>query len=122
MKKCHRSVLYGMCYVLTLIVPALLAVPLSATGQPGHITAGNAFFAPIMGPWSETLPPNAHPVSVWPPGQINKAAILSALLGIPILLSFVLKGKSGVAAFVLAVLLLLVWAGHGLIKVILELS
>jgi hypothetical protein len=117
-----RYALTGICCVLALGIPALLAVPLSATGQPGHITSGNAFLAPFMGPWSETLPPNAHPVSGWPPQQIDKAVILSVATGGVILLSCVTRGKSAVTATVLAVLLLLVWVGHGIMKVILELS
>lgn len=117
-----QGVLPTACYALALVMPALLAVPLSAGGQPGHITAGNAFLAPFLGPWSETLPPNAHPVSGWPPQQINKAVILSIAIGVPILLSCLTKGKIAGTATVLGVLLLLVWAGHGMIKVIIELS
>ncbi len=73
----RRCVLCGACYVLALMIPALLAVPLSAGGQPGHITAANAFLAPFLGPWSETLPPNAHPISAWTPHLFDKAVILS---------------------------------------------
>lgn len=118
----RRFVFPGVFYALALMIPALLAVPLSAGGQPGHISAANAFLAPIMGPWSETLPPNAHPVSVWTPHLFNKAVILSVTLAVLILLSYVTKGKVAVTATVPAVLLLLVWAGHGMIKVLIELS
>ena len=110
------------CYVLALLIPALLAVPLSAGGQPGHITGPNAFLAPIMGPWSETLPPNAHPVSGWPPQQLDKAVFLSAAIGCLLLLSQVTRGKTAVFATVLAASLLILWAGLGMMKVLLELS
>jgi len=60
-----RILILSVIYGLLLVVPAFFGVLLSFTAQPGGISQSNAFIAPFLGPWSQTLPPNPHPMSTW---------------------------------------------------------
>ena len=64
-----RILILSVVYGLLFIVPAFFGVLISYAAQPGGISQYNAFLAPILGPWSQILPPNSHPVSVCPPNM-----------------------------------------------------
>jgi hypothetical protein len=55
------SVIYGML----IFIPAFLGVLISFTAQPGGISQSNAFIAPFLGPWAQTLQPNPHASLNW---------------------------------------------------------
>jgi len=112
------SIVYGGVCLLA----ACCGVLLSFAAQPGGIGHSNAFVAPLMGPWSQTLPPNPHPVSVWSPQYALFARCLTVIL------AFALAGSYlGVSrwlrctAIALAVPSLVIWVLAGMMKVVLEL-
>ena len=118
----HRiiiSVIYGL---LCLFV-ACFGVLLSYTAQPGGITQSNAFIAPFLGPWSQILPPNSHPVSVWSAEYALFAKCLTAVLVLSIAGSYLAIYRwLRYTATGIAVISLLVWVLAGLMKVVSQLS
>ena len=76
----------SIIYLTICLLPACFGVVLSLTAQPGGITQPNAFIAPIMGPWSQTLPPNAHHLNTWSPKFKAFAQILTAILAFSLIL------------------------------------
>ena len=110
-------------FILIVLVPALMAIPISSTGQPGHISAGNAFLAPFLGPFSVVLPPNPFPMERWPASKLMIAYALA--LSILVCGGCLYAAKWRWLQFVaggMTILLLIVWDGFELIKVLLELS
>lgn len=112
------SIVYGGVCLLA----ACGGMFLSFGAQRGGISHANAFGAPLMGPWSQTLPPNPHPVSVWLP----QCALFARCL--TVILAFALAGSYlGVSrwlrhtAIALAAPSLVIWVLAGLMKVVLEL-
>ena len=112
------SVIYG----LLLLVPAFFGVLLSYTAQPGGISQSNAFIAPFLGPWSQTLRPNPHPVSTWSAEYSLFAKCLPAVLVLSIIGSYLAtKDWLRYPAAGMAVLALVVWVLAGLGKVVSQL-
>ena len=113
------SVIYG----LICLVVACFGVLLSYTAQPGGITQSNAFIAPFLGPWSQTLPPNPHPVSVWSAEYALFAKCLTAVLVLSIAGSYLaISSWLRCTSTGIAVLTLVVWVLAGLMKVVSQLS
>jgi hypothetical protein len=110
-------------YGLLLLVPAFFGVLLSFTAQPGGISQSNAFVAPFLGPWSQTLRPNPHPVSTWSAEYELFAKCLTAVLVLSIIGSYLVTNDwLRYPATGVAVIGLIIWVLAGLIKVVLELS
>jgi len=118
----HR-VLLTIMYGLLFLLPAFLGVLLSFTAQPGGITQSNAFLAPFLGPWSQTLPPNSHPVSTWSAQHELFAKCLTVILVFSIAGSYFIRSFwLGYTSTVVAVLALVVWVLAGLGKVVSQLA
>ena len=117
-----RIIILSFVYGLLFIVPAFFGVLLSYTAQPGGISQYNAFLAPFLGPWSQTLPPNPHPVSVWSAQYSLFAKCLAVVLVFSIIGSCLPTDRwlrytaTGTAVFVIVV-----WVLAGLMKVVSQL-
>jgi len=118
-----RLLLLSVIYGLICLFVACFGVLLSYTAQPGGITQSNAFIAPFLGPWSQILPPNSHPVSVWS----AEYALFTKCLTVVLVLSmagscFVTFRWLRYTSTGIAVLTLVVWVLAGLMKVVSQLS
>ena len=118
-----RIIILSFIYGLLFVVPAFFGVLLSYTAQPGGISQYNAFLAPFLGPWSQILPPNSHPVSVWSAKYSLFTKCLTAVLAVSIIGSCLATYRwlrytaTGIAVFVIVV-----WVLAGLMKVVSQLS
>jgi hypothetical protein len=118
----RRILVLSITYGLLCLLPAFFGVLLSLTAQPGGITQSNAFLAVFLGPWSQTLPPNPHPVSVWSAEYALFAKCLTVVLVFSLAGSYL--GFSRFLRFAstcIAVPTLVVWALSGLVKVVSQL-
>lgn len=108
-------------WLCILMSAATYGTLLSTGGQPGHITAKNAFIAPLIGPWSHTLPPNARSVGAWPAHEVLAAVVMTVLMVLSVTLSCLSHIRIvTVLSRVLSAPFLLFWVIQGLLKVILE--
>jgi len=123
MNQSHKRILIlSVVYGLLLVIPAFCGVLLSFTAQPGGISQTNAFIAPFLGPWSQTLPPNPHPVSTWSAEYSLFAKCLTAVLVLSIIGSYLATNDwLRYPATGVAILALVVWVLAGLIKVVSQL-
>jgi hypothetical protein len=118
-----RIIILSFIYGLLFIVPAFFGVLISYTAQPGGISQYNAFLAPFLGPWSQILQPNSHPMSVWSAQYSLFAKLLTVVLVFSIIGSCLATNRllrytaTGVAVFVI-----IVWVLAGLMKVVSQLS
>ena len=118
----RRILLLSVMYGLLCLFPAFFGVLLSFTAQPGGISQSNAFLAPLLGPWSQTLPPNPHPVSVWSLEHTVFAKCLTVVLVFSIVGSYLAINRwlrytsTGIAS-----LALVTWVLAGLLKVVSQL-
>ena len=118
-----RILLLSVVYGLICLVVACFGVLLSFTAQPGGISQYNAFIAPFLGPWSQILPPNSHPVSVWSAEYALFAKCLTAVLVLSIAGSYlVIYRWLRYTSTGIAVISLVVWVLAGLMKVVSQLS
>ncbi len=118
----RRILLLSIMYGLLCLLPAFFGVLLSLTAQPGGITQSNAFLAPFHGPWSQTLPPNPHPVSVWSAEYALFAKCLTVVLVFSIVGSYLAINRwLRYTSTGMAVLTLVVWVLAGLMKVVSQL-
>ena len=113
-----RILVLSVIYGLLLLVPAFLGVLISFTAQPGGISQSNAFIAPFLGPWAQTLQPNPHPVSTWFAEYELFARCLTAMLVLSVIGSFLVPNDLlRYTATSVAVVSLIVWVLAGLMKV-----
>jgi len=118
-----RILLLSVVYGLICLVVACFGVLLSFTAQPGGISQYNAFIDPFLGPWSQILPPNSHPVSVWSAEYALFAKCLTAVLVLSIAGSYlVIYRWLRYTSTGIAVISLVVWVLAGLMKVVSQLS
>ena len=118
----RRLLLLSILYGFLCLFPAFFGVFLSFTAQPGGITHSNALLAPFLGPWSQTLPPNPHPVSVWSAEYGAFARCLTVVLAFSLAGSCLTPNRwLRYTATGLAVLALVVWVIAGLMKVVSQL-
>jgi len=117
-----RILILSVVYGLLLLVPAFFGVLISYTAQPGGISQYNAFLAPFLGPWSQILPPNSHPMSTWSAQYSLFTKLLTAVLAVSIIGSCLATDRwlrytaTGTAVFVI-----IIWVLAGLMKVVLQL-
>jgi hypothetical protein len=112
------SVIYGML----IFIPANLGVLISFTAQPGGISQSNAFTAPFLGPWAQTLRPNPHPVSTWSAEYALFAKCLTVILVLSVIGSYLVTNDwLRYPATGMAVLAIIVWVLAGLMKVVSQL-
>lgn len=117
-----RILILLVVYGLLFIVPSFLGVLISFTAQPGGISQSNAFIAPFLGPWAQTMRPNPHPVSTWSAEYALFAKCLTAILVLSIIGSFLIPNDLlRYTATSVAVLTLIVWVLAGLMKVVSQL-
>jgi hypothetical protein len=118
----NRIIILSAIYGLLLFAPAFFGVLLSYTAQPGGISQSNAFIAPFLGPWSQTLRPNPHPMSTWSAEYSLFATCLTVVLVLSVIGScLATKDWLSYSAAGIAVLALVVWALAGLGKVVSQL-
>jgi hypothetical protein len=117
-----RVVILSIAYAAVCLLFALAGYMISFTAQPGGITQSNAFVAPFLGPWAQTLPPNPHPVSTWTAEYNLFARCLAVALGLSLVGSYLAPGRwlrylaTGMAFFALVP-----WLFVGLMKVVQQL-
>lgn len=117
----HRVLLSALLAVFCLLA-AGSGVLLSLGAQPGGITPFNAFLAPFLGPWSQILPPNPHPVSVWSAPYTLFARCLTVVLAFALAGSYLsVSGWLRHASIALAIPALVIWVLAGLMKVVSQL-
>jgi uncharacterized membrane protein YphA (DoxX/SURF4 family) len=117
-----RILILLVVYGLLFVIPAFCGVLLSFTAQPGGISQSNAFLAPFLGPWSQTLTPNPHPVSTWSAEYELFAKSLTAVLVLSIVGSCLAIGRLlKYSATGIAVFTLVIWVLAGLMKVVSQL-
>lgn len=117
-----RIIILSVIYGLLLFIPANLGVLISFTAQPGGISQYNAFIAPFLGPWAQTLRPNPHPVSTWSAEHELFAKCLTVVLVLSVVGSFLVpKDLLRYISTGVAVCALIVWVLTGLMKVISQL-
>lgn len=109
-------------YAAIVLVAACLGVLLSFGAQPGGISHLNASVAPVFGPWSQTLPPNPHPVSTWSARYALFAKTLTAVLAFALVGSILsisrwLRNLS----VIIAIPALIIWVLAGLMEVVSQL-
>lgn len=108
----------GIC-----LVAACLGVLMSFGAQPGGISHLNASIAPMFGPWSQTLPPNPHPVSTWTAQYALFAKMLTVILAFAVVGSVLPVSRwLRDLSLIIAVPALIIWVLTGLMKVISQLS
>ena len=113
----------NISYLAMILAAALLGLLLSFAAQGGGIGQVNGFIAPIMGPWSRILAPNADRFVNWESSNYIFAISTTLITTASVVLSSVPKRK------VIRILLSLTahvavafWCLCGLGKVVLELS
>lgn len=117
-----RILILSVIYGLFLLVPAFLGVLISFTAQPGGISQFNAFIAPFLGPWSQTLRPNPHPVSTWSAEYELFAKCLTAVLVLSVIGSFLaFNDLLRYTVTGMAIVALVIWVLAGLMKVVSQL-
>ncbi len=117
----HRVLLSALCSALCLLAAAS-GVVLSFGAQPGGLTPLNAFLAPFLGPWSQILPPNPHPIGVWSAEYTLFARFLTVVLVFALAGSYLsVSDWLRRASIALAVPALLIWVLAGLMKVVSQL-
>jgi hypothetical protein len=117
-----RVVVLSVVYGLLIFIPAFFGVLLSFTAQPGGISQSNAFIAPFLGPWSQILRPNPHPVSTWSAQYELFAKCLTAVLVLSIIGSYLAANDwLRYPAVGMAVVSLVIWVLAGLMKVVSQL-
>jgi len=117
-----RILILSVIYGLLLFVTAFFGVLLSFTAQPGGISQSNAFIAPFLGPWSQTLRPNPHQVSTWSAEYELFTKCLTVVLVLSIIGSILVPNDLlRYTTTAVAVVALLIWVLAGLMKVVLQL-
>jgi ABC-type spermidine/putrescine transport system permease subunit I len=118
----RRILLLSLLYGTFCLLAACFGVLLSFAAQPGGISHGNAFLAPFLGPWSQTLPPNPHPVSVWSAQYALFARCLTVVLAFALAGTYLATSRwLRYTAIALAVPALVIWVLAGLLKVVSQL-
>ncbi|MCP4609348.1 MAG: hypothetical protein GY845_11610 [Planctomycetes bacterium] len=119
----NRIIILSIIYGLIFLLAGLLGVVISFSAQPGGISQSNAFIAPFLGPWSQTLRPNPHPVSTWSAEYALFAKSLTIVLVLSLAGSYLTANgwfrhiSSGIA-----VLVVVIWVLDGLVKVVSQLA
>ena len=117
-----RILILSVIYGLLIFISAFLGVLISFTVQPGGISQSNAFIAPFLGPWAQTLRPNPHPVSTWFAEYALFARCLTVVLVLSVIGSYLATNDwLRYPATGMAVLALVVWVLAGLMKVVSQL-
>jgi len=118
----HRCLLFTI-YGLIFLIASLFGLILSFAAQPGGISQSNAILAPFLGPWSQILPPNPHPVSTWSAEKALFAKSLTLALVLSLAGSYLTANgwfrhiSSGIAVFIVVI-----WVLAGLMKVVSQLA
>ncbi len=113
----------NISYLVIIFIAALLGLLLSFAAQGGGIGQINGFIAPIMGPWSRVLEPNAVRFVNWELNNYIFAISLTLITAGSVMLSSVPKRKAfRVLLKLIAHIFVAIWCWCGLVKVIVELS
>ena len=116
-------IIFTIIYGLLFFLAAFSGLILSFAAQPGGISQSNALIAPFLGPWSQTLPPNPHPVSTWSAGYKSFAQSLTLILALSLAVSYL--SVDDLIRYIsagIAVPALVVWVLAGLLKVVSQLA
>lgn len=110
-------------YLFIILLSALIGTCFAGAAQRGGISHLNGFIAPILGPWSRILPPNADQFKYWELNNFLFAVSVTLITLFSIAASRLPKHRIlrrlTTAAACLAVVF---WCLCGLFKVILELT
>ena len=118
-----RILIIFSIYFLICISACSLNVFVSHGAQPGGITQKNALITTLIGPWSQTLSPNPHPVKTWSEKYKTFAQILVVVLVLSILGSFLfIDSLLSYTSTVIAIASLSIWVLCGFVKVLSQLA
>jgi hypothetical protein len=119
----NRRITLSIVYGLIFVIGSLFGLMLSFAAQPGGISQSNALIAPFMGPWSQILRPNPHPVSTWSAEYELFAKSLTVVLVLSLACSFIVVNDTPrYISTIIAVPALVVWVLAGLMKVVSQLA
>ncbi|WP_372796456.1 hypothetical protein [Pontiella sp.] len=110
-------------YAVVMLLFAVLGTCLAGAAQHGGINHFNGFLAPLIGPWSRLLPPNAARFSYWDAG--NYIFVISVTLAVIAALAAANGPKNKILRVftrLLSYIAVIFWCLCGLGKVILELT
>lgn len=110
-------------YFIIVLVFAIIGTLVAGTAQPGGINHLNGFIAPIIGPWSKILPPNAARLKNWTQDNYLFAIPLSLVTLVFVVVSPIPKNRVvRIITKVFAHLAVVFWCLCGLSKVMIELT
>ena len=109
-------------YLITIFVFALVGLLFSFSAQRGGINQLNGFIAPIIGPWSRALPPNANKFTYWELDNYIFAISVTISVLISVAISGMPKNKVvRILTKLISYIAVVFWCLCGLGKVIIEL-
>ena len=110
-------------YLIIIFAFAMIGMLFSFAAQRGGINQLNGFIAPIIGPWSRILEPNAYELEHWEAKNFAFAISVSIVAIISVLFSSVPKNKTfRVMIKVIAYAAVVFWCICGMMKVVTELT
>jgi len=113
---------YGS-YAVLVFAFALMGTYLASFAQPGGISHTNGFVAPIMGPWSRVLSPNAQLIQhVASDHYAFTFATTLVVIGLVVVSPLPKHRGVRIPVKVLAHLAVVYWCLCGLVKVVVELA
>ena len=119
----NRIIILSIIYGLLFLVFGLSGVVISFAAQPGGISQSNAFVAPFLGPWSQILRPNPHPVSTWSAEYELFTKSLTVVLALCLAWSYIaVNDTPRYMSIIIAVPVLVIWVLAGLMKVVSQLA
>ena len=118
-----RLIGWAVAVAAFFLVAGAVGTAISQSAQPGGIGPVNAFLCPLLGPWSQVLPPNPHPVSGWSQTYFAgvvlwTVALVACLVGSCLSRIDLLRW----ATAALSVILITLWMLAGMLRVIMQLA
>lgn len=118
-----RLIGWTLAVACVVLVAGAVASTISRSAQPGGIGPGNAFLCPLLGPWSQVLRPNPHPVSGW--SQANLAGVVLWTLALVACLLCSCLSRIDLLRWAtagLSAILITLWVLAGMLRVIVQLA
>jgi hypothetical protein len=110
-------------YLILIIAFALLGMLFSFGAQRGGINQFNGFIAPIIGPWSRVLPPNADKFKYWELNNYIFAISITVITLTLVAVSGIPKNKIvRILTKLISYIAVVFWCLCGMFKVILEMT
>lgn len=118
-----RTITLTCVYVVPFLAAGAFGVLLSSGGQPGCIGPVNAFLAPIMGPWSRFLTPNALTLGQCTFKYLLFSGVLTTSVLIFVPVSYLAKNRIfWITSLCMSMLSIAVWILYGIGRVVIDLA